>query len=64
MDTTEKLSLWGAIHAEARQAARAAEREMGPSAAERQREARALRERADRLHREIYGELGDRPRRR
>ena len=60
MDLTEKLSLWGATHAAAQEAARAAQSEDGCAAQARQREAQALRERADRLHREIYGELGSR----
>lgn len=63
MDITEKLGLWGATHTRARRLERAA----GQDPAERealQREARQLRESADRLHREIYDEIGrrkDRP---
>jgi hypothetical protein len=64
MELTEKLLLWGTTHAAARDAARAAQTESGPHAQARQREAQALRERADRLHREIYGELGSGPSRR
>ena len=58
MELTEKLLLWGRTHAAARNATRAAEQERGPRGQERQREARALRESADRLHHEIYRELG------
>ena len=58
MDVTEKLSLWGATHAAARVAAREAAQAAGLHSETRQREAQALRERADRLHREIYTELG------
>lgn len=47
MDMTDKLLQWGATHAAAREAAR----DEG-----RQREAQALRERADRLHREILSD--------
>jgi hypothetical protein len=58
MDLNTKLSLWGTTHAAAREAARAAEREQGPGAQARKRQAQELRERAELLHREIYGELG------
>lgn len=63
MDITEKLGLWGATHTRARRLERAAGQD--PRAAETLRqEARQLRESADRLHREIYDEIGrrqDRP---
>ena len=59
MNVMQKLSLWGAMHAAARDAAKAAEKHDDCSDVEaRRREAQVLRERADRLHREIYRELG------
>lgn len=63
MDITEELKAWGAAHAQARAAERAAV-EGGPTGqdAEAQREARSLRERADRLHRDIYQSLDGRHR--
>jgi hypothetical protein len=57
---TEKLSLWGAALAAAREAERAAARHTGEPADGLHREARRLRERADHLHREVYVELGQR----
>lgn len=57
---THKLSLWGVAHAAARDAERAAARHTGQPGDELRREARLLRERADRLHREVYLELGPR----
>lgn len=53
MDLMEKLSTWGATHAAARDAERAAARKDGADAQRLRHEARALRERADRLHSEI-----------
>jgi hypothetical protein len=63
MDITEQLKAWGAAHAQARAAERAAG-EGGPTGqdADAQREARSLRERADRLHRDIYRSLDRRER--
>jgi len=61
MDLTEKLSLWGATHAAARNTERAAAQRSGPDSIELRREAQRLREHADRLHREVYTELGKRP---
>lgn len=58
MDLTQKLSLWGVTYAAARDAERAAARQSGAPGDHLQREARQLRERADRLHREVYMELG------
>lgn len=59
MDLMEKLSSWGAAHAAARDAERAAARQGGTSAEHLKREARSLREHADRLHSEILrGESG------
>jgi len=55
MKLTEKLSLWGATHAAARDAERAAAQSGGEDL---RRRASALREHADRLHREVYMELG------
>lgn len=58
MDITEQLKAWGTAHAQAQAAERAA-REGGHMGldVEAQREARSLRERADRLHRDIYRSL-------
>lgn len=58
MELTEKLRLWGAAHAAARKAENAAR---SAPAGGTQEEARVLRERADRLHGEIYRELDRRP---
>ena len=59
MDHVEQLRRWGAAHGAAREAERQAT-EAG--SAHLQQEARRLRERADRLHAEIYGQLGRRDR--
>ena len=58
MDVTEQLRAWGAVHAQARNAECAAQQATttAPSP-ELQREAKALRERANALHREIYRSL-------
>jgi acyl-CoA reductase-like NAD-dependent aldehyde dehydrogenase len=61
MDLVDKLRLWGIAHGAARDAERQAAQQQGADALHRQ--ARQLRERADRLHREIYRELGSRPER-
>ena len=61
MEVNEKLTLWGEMHSAARDAARAAGTADERTAEDKRREAQALRERADRLHREIYRELGSRP---
>jgi acyl-CoA reductase-like NAD-dependent aldehyde dehydrogenase len=58
MTPTDKLSLWGAALAAARDAERAAAQQVGDSYDPLRRKARALREHADRLHREVYRELG------
>jgi hypothetical protein len=58
MDVTEQLRAWGAAHAQARSAECAAQQ--APTTAhapELQRQAKALRERANELHREIYRSL-------
>lgn len=60
LNPTHKLSLWGEAHAAARDAERAAARQSGQPADELRHRARLLRERADRLHREVYMELGPR----
>jgi len=60
MDITEKLRLWGITHGAARDAERAALQQPGTQAESLWMEARQLRERADRLHREIYRELDTR----
>ena len=57
IDPTHTLSLWGAAHAAARDAERAAAQERGQGRDELRQRARVLRERADRLHREAYLEL-------
>lgn len=57
---THKLSLWGMAHAAARDAERAAAQQGGTACDELRHRARLLRERADRLHREVYMELGPR----
>ena len=63
---TEQLRAWGAAHARARTAECAARQAPTPAhSPELQREAQALRERANALHREIYRSLdrkgGDKP---
>lgn len=58
MDLTEKLRLWGSTQAQARSAERAAAQQAQPEAGEAREQARRLRERADSLHREIYGQIG------
>lgn len=60
MKPTDKLSLWGVAHAAARDAERAAAQQAGQQGDELRHRARLLRERADRLHREVYLELGPR----
>jgi hypothetical protein len=64
MDMTEQLRAWGAAHAEARSAECAARQSAEPSG-DLRRQAKSLRDRADRLHREIYHALdrkrGDKP---
>ena len=57
MELNEKLTLWGTMHAAAREAARAATVN-DPQADAKRLRAQALREKADQLHREIYRELG------
>jgi hypothetical protein len=60
MDHLEQLRRWGAAHGAARDAERRAE--LAGKRGELQHEARRLRERADRLHAEVYGQLGRRER--
>jgi hypothetical protein len=61
MDVTDQLRDWGAAHAQARKAENAAEQGgQSDASGELRRQATSLRERADRLHREIYGRLGRR----
>lgn len=62
MDILNKLSQWGAVHAAARQAERAAADAAAPDADARRRDALHLRERADSLHREVYRDLDRRER--
>jgi hypothetical protein len=64
MNMTEKLSLWGITHAAARDAERAAAQQSGDACELHRRQARVLRERADRLHREICTDDVKRPGRR
>lgn len=58
MDLTEKLRVWGAVHAQARNAREAVARTGAPSQQEAQRRAQLLQQQADRLHREIYAQIG------
>ncbi|TFY99213.1 hypothetical protein EZ313_21830 [Ramlibacter henchirensis] len=58
MDHVEQLQRWGAAHGAAREAERAAAQENGPTRQQLQQDARLLRERADRLHAEVYRQLG------
>jgi hypothetical protein len=60
MDLTEKLRHWGNAYAAARNAERAAAKQGSPTHADLQRQAQQLREHANRLHGEIYRQLGDR----
>jgi hypothetical protein len=62
MDITEKLGLWGTTHAQARNLESAA-RQAGGRDERLEEQAQQLRQQADRLHREIYDEIG-RPRER
>ncbi|MBA2675685.1 hypothetical protein [Ramlibacter sp.] len=62
MNLTDQLRLWGATHAQARAAETAARQHGADASADLHREARALRERADHLHREIYRDIGAKPR--
>jgi hypothetical protein len=60
MNQVEQLQRWGAVHGAAREAERQAAQQ-GPSAGHPLRErAKKLREQADRLHAEIYGQIGRR----
>jgi hypothetical protein len=65
MDVMEQLRAWGAAHARARSAECTARQCGQVDTGALWREAQSLRERADRLHREIYRGLdrkaGDRP---
>lgn len=62
MELTEKLRVWGSAHAAARAAE---ERAIAQQAAggdhELRRNAQQLREHANRLHRQIYAEIGRTP---
>lgn len=61
MDVTEQLRTWGEVHARARSAEDTARRSGdGLRSGDLWREAKSLRERADRLHREIYQQFGRR----
>lgn len=54
MDLTEKLRAWGAAHAQAR----SAEQRASQGTEDLRQQARSLRQIADRLHREIYEQMG------
>lgn len=56
MDLTEKLRVWGAVHAQARSA-----RESAAKNQKAQALAQQLQLDADRLHREIYDQIGSKP---
>ena len=58
MNLTEKLGCWGSAYAAARAAERAAAQQTSSLDEALVREAQLLREHADRLHREIYTEIG------
>lgn len=58
MNLTEKLKLWGTAHAEARAAERAAAQQRDAGGTQLDHDARRKRDQADRLHGEIYRELG------
>jgi uncharacterized protein Yka (UPF0111/DUF47 family) len=58
MELTDDLRAWGAAHAQARAAeSRALQAGRTNDASDLQREAKSLREQADRLHRDIYRSL-------
>lgn len=59
MDVMEQLRAWGDAHAQARSAECKAQRSGdGAGTGDLWREAKSLRERADRMHHEIYRRLG------
>ena len=57
MDQVEQLQRWGAVHGAAREAEQQAARQGEAGHTLRDR-AKKLREQADRLHAEIYGQIG------
>jgi len=59
MNQVEQLQRWGAVHGAAREAERQAAQEGAAGQPLRER-AKNLREQADRLHAEIYGQIGRR----
>jgi len=61
MELTTQLRIWGATHAQAREAEKQAHQQ-GSAARELRQKATALREQADRLHREIYSAIGGKAR--
>lgn len=61
MDLTEKLRRWGEAQSRARSVEREAAGKPQASAQDLKRQAQQLRQQADRLHREIYGEIGAKP---
>lgn len=58
MDLTDKLRTWGATHAQARIARQQSAAQRGGESSDLHEKARDLQQRADALHREIYGQLG------
>lgn len=61
MDQVQQLQRWGAAHGAARDAERQAALEGGDARRKLQQQARELRDHADRMHAEIYGQIGRRP---
>lgn len=55
---TEKLRLWGTVHAQARSARQMATQPGEGTGSDRERDARRLEQKANRLHREIYAQIG------
>ena len=60
MDLTEKLRVWGAVHAQARCAREALAQAGAGSLQEAKNQAQLLQQHADRLHRQIYSQIGTR----
>ncbi|MBL0420054.1 hypothetical protein JI739_06805 [Ramlibacter sp. AW1] len=57
---TQKLREWSAAHAEARKAEHAFSQQQRGAPTDLQDRARQLRQQADRLHRQIYDQIGSR----
>ena len=58
MNQVEQLQRWGAVHGAAREAERQAAQQ-GEAGQPLRDRAKRLREQADRLHAEIYGQIGN-----